>query len=115
MTLVFNFTSFNQCILRKVEMSNNYESGNCLSLSLRLCVGSYLLLISSRGQNGDRAALRTPFKNFVQSMKLTFHYHMLLSDMYDRTTSLAIFKLSTLLVYEELLFFAEGEQNLSKI
>jgi hypothetical protein len=71
-----------------------------------------MLLVSSRGQDGDRVALRTPLKQFMQPTKLTFYYHMLLSGKYDRTTSLAVFKLSRLLTYEKLLFFAKGKQDL---
>lgn len=68
-----------------------------------------MLLSSSRGQDGDRQALRTPMKHFVQPTKLTFHFHMLVSSKSDIATSLAVFILSKLLTYERQLFVATGK------
>lgn len=74
-----------------------------------------MLLVSSEAQDGDRAALRTQMKQFLRPTKLTFYYHMLLSYKYDRTTSLAVYKLSKLLAYEQLLFIATGKRNMKTL
>lgn len=71
-----------------------------------LYAGSYMLLMSSRGQQGDRVELLSPIKTFVQPTKLTFYYHMLLGNASDKTASLVVFRVSPLLTYERQLFAA---------